>query len=217
MEHPAPVVRCGMTRLAPLVLVLALVPAAAYADAIDGPPACPPGARGRSSHSGQWCEVAACASDADCADAGGHCRAYRVCTRHASIPPGGLGAFRDPPPPPYEVDLVVGSCEPALACRGDEEPPPPSAGTYVEATPTCREATFCVPDALPGLPLIGAPAPSPAPPPASGAAPPSSAASVSVEQSAHASCSCAASGRGAPAPFVLGLVMACVAIARRRR
>lgn len=142
-----------------LVLLFTVSPLAARADAIDGPPACPPGAVGRSSHSGQWCEPAVCASDADCASTGGHCRAYRVCTRHASIPPGGLGQFRDPPPSPDEVDVVVGSCEPAAACRGDEEPPPPTAGTLT-GDPSCREASFCVPDELPSLPT-GSPSPSP--------------------------------------------------------
>jgi MYXO-CTERM domain-containing protein len=194
-----------MTRLVlALALLGSLAPAFARADAIDGPPACPPGARGRSSHSGQWCEVAACASDADCADAGGHCRAYRVCTRHAAIPPGGHGAFRDPPPPPYEVELVVGSCEPARACRGDEEPGPPMAGAYVDAAPTCREATFCVPEALPSLPLLGSPAPSPAP-------------EASVAVPGRSSCGCAAPTSRSSAPALLVLAVVALALARRRR
>lgn len=199
--------------VAPLLLTVSIVlaPRLVRADAIDGPPACPPGAIGRSSHSGQWCEAAPCTTDADCGEDGGHCRPWRVCTRRASIPVGGLGQFRDPPPPPNEIDLVVGSCEPARACRGDEEPPPPAPGTFVEASPTCREATFCVPDALPALPLIGAPAPSPVPPP-------SSAAQVSVEREVHASCNCAVPGEGSAngAPWG-GLAIAALALALRRR
>lgn len=201
-----------MTRLALIfVLLVSLFPIVARADAIEGPPACPLGARGRSSHSGQWCEAAPCASDADCADAGGHCRAYRVCTRHASIPAGGHGAFRDPPPPPYEVDLVVGSCEPARACRGDEEPGPPMAGAYVDAAPTCSEATFCVPESLPTLPLIGPPAP----PPASAAVAPASV--PSVAEPTRSSCGCAVPGSRGAAPASLVLALACLALGRRRR
>lgn len=219
MEARARGVGRGMTRSWALLLCClgCLPPALARADAIEGPPACPRGARRRSSHAGQWCEVASCASDADCADGGGHCRAYRVCTRHASIPPGGRGAFRDPPPPPFEVDLVVGSCEPSAACRGDEEPPPISAGSYTEPTPTCREARVCVADALPSLPFLGAPAPVPTSP--AGAPTPSPGAGVSVSREVHASCGCAATGRGAGAalPLALSIALALGTASRRRR
>ncbi len=157
--------------LATLCLAWSLAPGLASADAIEGPPACPPGARGESSHAGQWCVAAPCASDADCAGDGGSCRPWRVCTRHAAIPPGGLGAFQTPPPPPREIDLVVGSCETARACRGDEEPPPTTAGAFTEPTPTCTEARYCVADALPTLPTLAPAAPAAPPPTTSGPVP----------------------------------------------
>ena len=218
-----------------LLLLLLLAPRSVRADAIEGPPACPPGARGRSSHSGTWCEAAPCASDADCSDVGGHCRPWRVCTRRASIPMGGHAAMREPAPAPFEIDLVVGSCEPTRACRGDEEPPPPIAGTYVAPTPTCQQASFCVPDSLPTLPLIstgdvrgadatqlrrpgepgtpaeiGAAAPSPTP------APLPSSTTSRVAPTSSSSCSCAAPGRSHDAREI-GPMLALLALALRRR
>lgn len=50
-----------------LALTITLSSSIASADAIMGPPTdCPPGAAGVSSHSGAWCEVTSCTSDADC-------------------------------------------------------------------------------------------------------------------------------------------------------
>jgi hypothetical protein len=121
----------------------------ASADAIDQPPACPPGARGVSSHAGLRCHPAACTSDADC-EGRGVCRPWRVCTIRSSVPPGGLGGFNQPP---RDEELVVGSCEPSAQCRGDEEPPPPMVGTPVAGPPVCRDASYCVPErGLPPLP-----------------------------------------------------------------
>jgi hypothetical protein len=131
------------------ILTLSFGAAPAAADAIDQAPACPPGARGVSSHAGIRCHPAACTNDADC-EGRGVCRPWRVCTIRSSVPPGGLGGFNQPP---RDEELVVGTCEPSAACRGDEEPPPPMVGTPAVGPPVCRDATFCVPErALPPLP-----------------------------------------------------------------
>jgi uncharacterized protein (TIGR03382 family) len=140
----------------PLVLVaFALaMPDHARADAIDQPPACPPGARGVSSHAGIRCWAAPCTSDSECRD-GNVCRPWRVCTVHSSVPPGGRGGFDRAP---NDEELVVGTCEQSAACRGDEEPPPPMVGTRAEGPPSCRDASFCVPPrALPSLPAVDPP------------------------------------------------------------
>src|SRR5690242_820523 len=117
-----------------IVVACALVACASVvrADAIAGPPACPPGAVARSSHAGQWCEPAPCASDADCSEAGGSCQEWRVCTRVFSITPGGL---RPRPAPPEDTTLVVGTCAPSAACNGTEEPPPQTAGVPHDPPP----------------------------------------------------------------------------------
>src|SRR5205809_169753 len=99
--------------------------AGARADAISGPPACPPGAQGRSAHEGEWCVAWPCESDATCG-AGARCTAWRVCTRTSDVVPGGL---RPTTPPAEPRELVVGTCAAGAGCRGDEEPPPPTVGT----------------------------------------------------------------------------------------
>ncbi len=57
-------------KLGPLLVgaLMSLLPSAAQADAIDGPPSdCPPGSIGDSSHSGSWCAPSVCERDEDCA------------------------------------------------------------------------------------------------------------------------------------------------------
>lgn len=121
----------------------------ARADAISGPPACPPGAMGRSAHAGEWCVPWTCAPGVDCAG-GATCKPWRVCTRASDVVPGGL---RPEPAPPERMELVVGTCDPADNCRGDEEPPPMMVGQVVAGPPTCSVGLHCVAEALPTLPL----------------------------------------------------------------
>src|SRR5262245_24276665 len=84
----------------------------ARADAIEGPPACPPGARGESAHEGQWCVPASC--EIGC-EAGERCEDRRVCTRVASVIPGGL---RPEVPPAEPRELVVATCDATSECTG---------------------------------------------------------------------------------------------------
>jgi hypothetical protein len=183
-----------------------LLPATAAADAIDGPPACPPGARGYSAHAGQWCVPWTCTADADC---GGQaaCRPWRVCTRESDVVPGGM---RPEPSPPQRMTLVVGTCDPAAACRGDEEPPPEVVGKFVEGAPKCVEANHCVPADLPALPSRAGET---APPPGAGPGPaPVQGTSPTQASATPPGCGCAATN-GAPA----GLIFALWFSRRRRR
>lgn len=160
-----------------------LLPATVRADAIDGPPACPPGARGESAHAGVWCVPWTCTNDETCGPSA-KCRPWRVCTRASDVTPGGL---RAEPPAPERMQLVVGTCDPSLACRGDEEPPPALVGKLLPGPPQCRDDRHCVPSDLPALPPrtagstanpappapASAPASAPAPAPAPNGPPPS--------------------------------------------
>jgi len=121
----------------------------AAADAIESPPACPPGATGQSSHSGTYCAATPCTTDAECTESGRTCAEWRVCTRSASVMQGGR---RIGPPTTFTALEVVGTCAPSANCRGDEEPPPPVVGTLAAGPPTCTVARYCVPPSLPGLP-----------------------------------------------------------------
>ncbi len=116
------------------------------------PPGCPAGAKGRSSHAGARCHAEPCATDTECRD-GAKCRPYRVCTRTSSVPPAGRGAFMSGAGPHME-ELVIGSCEIADQCSGNEDPPPPVVGTLEPGPPTCREGSYCVPPAHPPLPPV---------------------------------------------------------------
>lgn len=181
-----------------------LLPAVAHADAIDGPPACPPGSRGDAAHEGQWCEPWPCTSDAECG--GGRCVPWRVCTRVASVVPGGRWAE---PPPAQPRTLVVGTCDPSRACTGTEEPPPPTVGSFEGAPPPrCDEASYCVPVALPPFPgRASEPAQ-----PSSARAPAEQASPAPATSSRNCGCRVAAtSTRGS------GLLVGVIALALRRR
>lgn len=129
---------------------IACAPAATVRADVVWTERCPWGARERTSHAGPRCAPWPCASDAEC-EGGLVCRPWRVCTQTFSVPPAGLGAFRQPPPPPTREEQVVGSCDPAQRCSGDEEPRPPTSGEAQGAV-ECREATYCVRPTLPALP-----------------------------------------------------------------
>jgi hypothetical protein len=204
-----------------LVLWMLLVPAIARADAIDGPPACPPGARGTSSHSGTACVLAECATDADCAELGPwQCVERRMCTLAATVPMGGHRRTIDEAPRTFDVTLVVASCAPSETCTGTEEPWPPSYGVTT-GTPTCATRRVCVAPALPSIgEFLGVePAPpTPATPPAPGAAPstPTTPAPRAAPAAAPEEHGCAAhAGRGALLPAAL-VLLAALGLSRRR-
>jgi hypothetical protein len=179
-----------------LCLVLA-IPRVALADAIDGPPACPIGAHGRSAHEGQWCVPAAC----DACEPDERCADRRVCTQIASVVPGGL---RPSEPPPEPRELVVATCDAASACTGMEEPPPPTVGTLPASAPTCTTMRVCVPSALPSLPTTV---------PASAGAPVRASASPGAPPR---SCLCASPGFARGGSWLPLLTIALVARRRRR-
>jgi hypothetical protein len=189
-----------------LVSILSLVGSAsvARADAIEGPPACPPGSSGRSSHHGQWCEPAVCDAEAAC-EGGARCTSFRVCTRGSLVPPN--HRLIDPAAVPVRMEMVIGTCDPAEACTGLEEPPPPTIGAMIDEPPACRAIDVCVPSALPSLPTSASPAP---PVAASPSTPPS------PSVSAHA-CGCAAIGASRETPSLLPLPLLLVLVLRPRR
>lgn len=192
-------------------LTLLALPTLASADAIEGPPACPRGAHGRTSHSGQWCEPLPCTGDGDCSD-GARCEPVRMCTVTASIPPGGrrrMPGPGEPPETPYVATLAVASCDAAASCTGTEEPWPPTAGNIANRTPSCATARMCVMPPLPSLGdlLAGEPTPEAAP------APPPEAAPAPAPSPAPSSCSV---GGATPAGW-LALALPLLALAWRRR
>lgn len=204
-----------MSRVFIFACVLAL-PSAALADAIDGPPACPPGARGMSSHAGQWCVAAPCASDSECHD-GATCRPWRVCVRTIEMPFGGRRAFAADEPRTHPVELVVGTCAPDAACTGLEEPPPPGVrpslpGQDVPA-PTCTDGRYCVPPDLPPLPSLGG-GPRAVDPGDEGDEP---TAPNPAPTSARSGCGCrTASGAAIPLPMAFAVALLALALRRSR-
>lgn len=188
----------------PGALVAALLlPTLARADAIAGPPACPPGSRGQSSHSGQWCAPATCTADSECGPAA-TCRPWRVCTRDSDVELGGLRAG---PEPPVRMQMVVGTCDPASKCRGDEEPPPQLVGKLLAGPPSCRDERHCVANDLPALPPRAADVPA-NPPPSPPSDPP---ATGSPPVAPRPGCGCTTDG-----PFALPGLLALLLIRRRR-
>lgn len=199
------------TTISSLTFVFWLLAAAsARADAIEGPPACPPGSVGRSAHEGQWCVPALC--DAGCGE-GETCAARRVCVQTARVIPGGLRP-REPDPEPRE--LVVAVCPADSTCTGDEEPPPPTVGELPPTRPRCEIHNVCVPAALPALPPASELAPPPAPSEAPTEAPSAvEHSSAHARSSARSGCGCSVGSRG---PGVLGvLVLLALALVSRRR
>ena len=134
----------------PAVLVLACFVGnpEARGDAIAPAPACPPGSQGQSSHAGQWCAPAPCKADSDCKVEGVNCRRWRVCVRETTV------SHNRRRPTLRQQDVVVGTCPPGKACKGDEEPPPPQVGTLKEGAPRCSTGEYCVPASLPPLPQV---------------------------------------------------------------
>ncbi len=212
-----------VTGLIPALLLTglahSLAPTSARADAIDGPPACPPGTRGRSAHEGRWCEPEPCTDDAACGE-GSACRAWRVCTQTSMVEPGGLRARPEPAAP---RELAVASCDVAEACRGDEEPPPPTVGE-LQGRPVCSDGRFCVDAALAVFPAGaaihegGGEATTTAvgETPVVGSAPSNT---PTAPAAAPSSCLCALSSRETRAPIslVVGLVLMSTLAWRRRR
>jgi len=184
-----------------------LLPATTRADAISGPPACPPGSRGQSSHSGQWCAPATCTDDTQCSPAA-TCRPWRVCTRASDVELGGL---RPRPEPPVRMQLVVGTCDPSANCRGDEEPPPSLVGKLLDGPPQCRDDRHCVAADLPALPPRSAAVPAtPTSPPTS--LPAGGSPTTSPPVAPRPGCGCTTDA--SPAPLAL---LALLLIRRRRQ
>lgn len=121
--------------------VLMVLPAVVRADAIMGPMPCPPGARGRASHAGTWCEPHTCTTDDQCG-AAAKCREWRVCTRLSDVMPGGL---RAEPVESVRMTLVVDTCAPEAACNGEGQAAG-LIGTLVEGAPECLVGKHCVGD-----------------------------------------------------------------------
>ncbi len=153
--------RRALAALVVLLGTLALTPPA-RADAVFTEP-CPSGAREATSHAGPRCDPWTCTADAECGT-GRVCRPFRVCAQLHSIPAAGRGAFRDPPPPPSERALVVGSCEPSESCTGAEAPRPPLTGRPIGEV-RCAVASYCARPVLPSLATAPLEAPPPAAPP----------------------------------------------------
>jgi MYXO-CTERM domain-containing protein len=189
-------------------LFFVLSAASARADAIEGPPACPPGARGQSAHEGQWCVPALCESG--CGE-GETCAPRRVCVQTARVIPGGL---RPTEPPAEPRELVVATCEADGTCTGGEEPPPPTVGELPLSRPRCDVRQVCVPAALPPFPPASELAP-PLP-----EAPPSDPPAVEqveahTRASARSGCGCSVGSR-APGGLAV-LVLLALTLAGRRR
>jgi MYXO-CTERM domain-containing protein len=209
-------------------LVVLAASSTAFADAIEGPPECPPGARGVSSHSGARCVAAPCATDSDCGSGmddyqyrgwgGAVCRPYRVCSRTSSVRPGGRGAFGPNPPPPHDELHVTHSCEISAGCTGDDRPPVHTVGTLQPGPSICRDAMHCVPRSW--LPPQASPPPPPQPvspaPEGQSASQPGGAASPGATTGNEPfACSASATGTG-PAGIGLALVGLAIILARRR-
>ncbi|MBX7196440.1 MAG: hypothetical protein K1X94_30585 [Sandaracinaceae bacterium] len=175
--------------------------AVARADAIDGPPACPPGTEGRSAHEGQWCEASPCTAGGDCRD-GATCRPWRVCTQRSLVQRGGLHGEDHPP---VSRELAVAGCAVESACDGASEPPPPTVGR-LEGVPVCTDGHYCVPSALPPLPSL-------APPTTSSA---SSDPSLPVVALGHG-CGCRAHARSRPDTSLVLAVLGLGLASRRTR
>lgn len=106
--------------------VLLLAPGSVLADKVPPPPKdCVPGSVERTGHSGPYCALARCGSNADCQ--AGSCETRKLC-----IVPKTLGGGRRPRDTPLAVvSSVVGSCERGKAC--------PSG--------TCKAEKVCIPRA----------------------------------------------------------------------
>ena len=145
------------------VVALVVSHPTARADAIEGPPACPPGTVGRSAHEGRWCVPSPCVDDSGCRD-GAVCRPWRVCAQTAMVTPGGL---RPVEPPPEPRELAVASCAVEEGCDGTTEPPPPTVGS-LGGSPSCTDGHYCIPPQLPPLPALASPAVEPTASPSAG-------------------------------------------------
>ncbi len=121
-----------------LTLGLLLAAGSALADKVPPPPKdCVPGSLERTGHSGPYCALASCKSNAECQ--GGSCETRKLCIVPKTL--GGGRRPRDAPPPPV-VPSVVGSCERGKACPSGQ----------------CKAEKVCIPRARKGE---GTPEPAP--------------------------------------------------------
>jgi hypothetical protein len=132
-----------------------------WADAIPSrSSACPPGAIGTSSHDGDRCVLRHCETDEDCDGSWREistCRQWRACsfTREVEFNPVWLYPGDPERGTLVEETSLVGSCDPADACTGLEDPPPASVQLRGDELIECEELMLCVPRSLPALPRIG--------------------------------------------------------------
>lgn len=116
-----------------------LMALSAHADDIGPPPtACPPGARGESSHLGEWCEPHPCSDDAQCGP-GKVCREAGLCVRTET---GNMGSYHGNLP--YTRQLVEGSgscdaCPAPASCTRAKYCYPPGAAPSTPPTPTTTQ------------------------------------------------------------------------------
>lgn len=168
-------------RLGACALLLCTVLAArTRADVVEEPPSCPAGAAPNTSHMGQWCEPDPCATDADCAArGGGRCTEWRLCTRRARIPSGGIPRPDEPRPPDYECEVVFGSCAPDGTCDGTElRNERLYAVTYLDPSPRCAVVRACVRASAEASAPAGSTPPASASPPAPAASAPAGSAAT---------------------------------------
>lgn len=125
--------------LAPFALGASIFasPAELRADDIGPPPSdCPRGSTGTSSHSGEWCSVQTCQSDADCkkmyVDHGqveGTCESTSLCIGKRTIYPNHR-VVSEAGPESSEIAVAVGACGIASSCKPESH---------------CEKAMRCVP------------------------------------------------------------------------
>ena len=98
------------------------------ADDIGPPPSdCPRGSVGHSSHSGEWCAIQPCQSDADCKNmvashrtVQGTCESTSLCVAKKTIP-AHHRVVSDAEPSSRKIAVAVGTCGITSSCKPDAQ------------------------------------------------------------------------------------------------